>query len=142
MKANADTAVAVVCGLALLAAMTVAQAQGLADPTRPPPSIEKPPAADAKAPGEAAPPPGLQTVILRAGAKPAAIVNGEYVALGGKVGEARVVAIAEDSVTLKSATGKETLKLTPGIEKQPATKAETAPVKASGKRTVRRKADP
>ncbi|MBI4985573.1 MAG: hypothetical protein HZC24_09590 [Rhodocyclales bacterium] len=129
--AAADTAVMIACGLALLAAMTVAQAQALADPTKPPASIEKPVAAEA---AEAKPAPaGLQSVILRAGGKPAAIINGEYVVLGGRLGEARLVKISEDSVTLKSAAGRETLRLMPGVEKTPVAPARTGEKKAAGK---------
>lgn len=117
MTHGGDTAVMIVCGLALLAAMTVAQAQALADPTKPPPSIEKPaPAADAA--GAPPAPAGLQSIIRSDCAKPAAIINGEYVALGGRVGEAKLVKIGEDSVTLKSATGRETLKLMPDVERK------------------------
>ena len=39
--------------------------------------------------------------------------------LGGRVGDARLVKIGEDSVTLKTATGRETLTLTTGVEKVP-----------------------
>lgn len=126
---SADTAVIIVCGLAMLAVMTVAQAQTLNDPTRPPASIEKP-ATDASEVKTAA---GLQTVILRSDAKPAAIINGEYVVLGGRVGDARLVKVSEDSVTLKSASGSETLRLIPGIEKAPVFSAEAGEKKAKGK---------
>ncbi len=113
---RADTAVLIACGLALFAAMTVASAQALVDPTRPPAGIDKP--ATAETPGEEKPAAsGLQTIIRRKGEKPAAVINGEYVTLGGRVGEARVVRIGEDSVTLRSATGTEVMKLAPGIEK-------------------------
>lgn len=112
---RADTAVVIACGLALFAVMTVASAQALVDPTRPPAGIDKP--ATAEAPGEEKPAAGLQTIIRRKGEKPAAVINGEYVTLGGRVGEARVVRIGEDSVTLRSATGTEVLRLAPGIEK-------------------------
>lgn len=116
MQRRADTAVMIVCGLALFAAMTVAGAQGLADPTKPPAGIDQPAAAAAEAGAEKAAA-GLQTIIRREGEKPAAVINGEYVVLGGRVGDARVVRIGEDSVTLKGATGTEVLKLAPGIEK-------------------------
>lgn len=120
MKPQADTAVMIACGLALLVTMTVATAQGLADPTKPPAGMDKPATAPAEAGGEqAAAAAGLQTIIRRHGAKPAAVINGEYVVLGGRVGDARLVKIGEDSVTLKSATGMEILRLAPGIEKSP-----------------------
>jgi len=113
---RADTAVLITCGLALFAAMTVASAQALVDPTKPPAGIDKP--ATVEAPGEEnAASSGLQTIIRRKGEKPAAVINGEYVTLGGRVGEARVVRINEDSVTLRSGAGTEVLKLAPGVEK-------------------------
>ncbi|MDP2810871.1 MAG: hypothetical protein Q8O34_12050 [Rhodocyclaceae bacterium] len=98
-----------------------AWAQGaLPDPTRPPG------AAAAASPGGNVPEvpaaSGLSSVILRKGAKPAAIIDGQYVELGGKVGERRVVRITEGEVILKNADGadgRETLRMTPGIEKQP-----------------------
>ena len=123
MTNRGDTAVTIVCGLALLAAMTVAQAQVLADPTRPP-AVAVNPAVEAGVPGAAAPPAGLQSIIRREGAKPAALINGEYVTLGGRVGDATVVKIGDDSVTLKGPTGLETLKLMPGVEKTPAAATE------------------
>lgn len=112
---RADTAVLIACGLALFAAMTVASAQALVDPTKPPAGIDKPATAEAGEEKPAAS--GLQTIIRRKGEKPAAVINGEYVTLGGRVGEARVVRINEDSVTLRSNAGTEVLKLAPGIEK-------------------------
>lgn len=121
-KPTPDAFVMIACGLALLAAMTVAGAQTLVDPTKPPAGIDKP--ADAEAPGEEKPVAGLQTIIRRKGEKPAAVINGEYVTLGGRVGEARVLRIGEDSVTLKGPAGTEVMKLAPGIEKSaPAAKA-------------------
>ena len=115
-KPTPDAFVLIACGLALFAAMTVASAQALVDPTKPPAGIDKP--ATAEAPGEEKPAAaGLQTIIRRKGEKPAAVINGEYVTLGGRVGEARVVRIGEDSVTLRSGAGIEVLKLAPGIEK-------------------------
>jgi MSHA biogenesis protein MshK len=93
----------------------VAYAESLADPTRPPAAFGSPGAEEA-AEGVSA----LQSIIRRNGSKPGAIINGEYVLLGGRVGEARLVKIGEDSVTLKSPTGTETLTLTTGVEKTPA----------------------
>lgn len=113
MKSQGDTAVIIACGLALLAVMTVAQAQGLPDPTRPPPAVEALPDAT----GELAVPTlTVQTIIRRQGARPAAVINGEYVELGGRVGDARVVRISENSVVLMNDGTRETLELTPGIE--------------------------
>lgn len=106
-------------------------AQGaLPDPTRPPvaaaPIAESGKAAAGPAAG------GLSSVILRKGEKPAAIVDGQYVELGGKVGERRVVRIAEGKVVLRNAEGRETLLLTPGIEKTPVVKEKAGKSSARG----------
>jgi hypothetical protein len=110
--------------------MAAAHAQGLPDPTRPPAALEAAPAAGVAA----AAPTGLQTVIHREGAKPAAVINGVYVELGGRVGDARLVAIGDDSVTLQGEAGREVLRLTPGIEKQPAVPAAAKTESKSGSR--------
>jgi MSHA biogenesis protein MshK len=86
----------------------------LADPTRPPVALTAP-APDAPA-AEAAS--GLQSVIMRKNGKPAALINGEVVELGGKLGEARLVKISEDAVVLRGPQGEETLRLTPAAEKK------------------------
>ena len=97
--------------LATLLLCDGAFAQALRDPTRPPGNAEF-------APGEAES--GLQSIVRREGEKPRALINGELVSLGGKVGEARLVAINEDNVVLLDTGGhRETLKLTPGINKTP-----------------------
>lgn len=90
----------------------------LADPTRPPVQAAAPAgnAANAAAAPAAM---GLQSVILSRGGKgrPAAVINGEVVQLGGKVGEARLVKVEEDHVVLLGAEGRETLRLMPAAEK-------------------------
>lgn len=116
MKTHGDTAVMIVCGLAMLAMVAAAQAESLSDPTRPPAAIEGP-VVPAAGTGQAVPEAGLQSTILRQGSRPAAMINGEYVELGGRVGEARVVRILEDAVILKTNEGMETLKLMPGVER-------------------------
>ena len=98
---------------ALIAAAGAAPAQQAApDPTRPPgygPS-------DA-AGGEA--PMVLQSVILPKRGKPSAIIGGERLTLGGKLGEAQVVKITESEVVLKGPEGLQTLKMAPDVEKKP-----------------------
>ncbi len=89
----------------------------IADPTRP--AVDESQGSVDGASGAGQPSSGLQTIIRRKGAKPAAIINGEYVELGGRVGESRLSAIGEDSVVLSGPDGKETLAMTPGIEKKP-----------------------
>lgn len=99
----------------LLAWSTAASAQ-LADPTRPPAGMNVPGEAGS---GVVLPAfSGLQSVIMRKTGKPAALINGEIVELGGKVGEARLVKVSEDAVVLKGPGGEETLRLTPAVEKK------------------------
>lgn len=102
------------CLLLTLLASGMAQAQGT-DPTRP--AIDT----GAVAAGSAAPAEstaGLQSIIQRRNGRPAALINGTVVELGGKVGEARLVKIGEDHVVLRGMSGTETLRLTPGVEKR------------------------
>jgi MSHA biogenesis protein MshK len=102
--------------VALMVSMSVC-AQALGDPTRPPAGFGATPAN-----GVAPAPPAkasLQTIIRRANAQPAAVIDGQFVALGGRIGDARLVRVGEDSVDLLTTTGRETLQLTPGIGKQP-----------------------
>lgn len=91
-----------------------ALAQG-ADPTRPPLDTN-PTAASGAATAEAGS--GLQSIIRRKAGRPAALIDGALVELGGKVGEARLIRIGEDFVVLRGPQGVETLYLTPGIEKK------------------------
>lgn len=89
-----------------------------ADPTRP--AIDT----GISAPGVAAAPAtaGLQSIIQRRNGKPAALINGAVVELGGKVGEARLVNIGDDFVVLRGVLGKEILRLTPDVDKKTAKK--------------------
>lgn len=117
-RAN-DTGMKIVGGLALIAALTASHAQALPDPTKPPAGIDKLLAAPGDAATAEPAAAGLQAIIRRQGTRPAAVINGEYVVLGGRLGEAQVVAIGDDTVTLKSASGTETLKLAPDVDKVP-----------------------
>lgn len=101
---------------ALLGVLVSSALAQMSDPTRP--ALDE--SATNTASGIAAPfSTGLQTIIRRKGARPAAIINGEYVELGAQVGESRLTAIGEDSVVLSGPGGKEILAMTPGIEKKP-----------------------
>jgi MSHA biogenesis protein MshK len=92
-------------------------AQGMPDPTRPPVTVMDGAAGGAGQPAEV-PQSGLHSIIHREGGKSAAVINGRYVELGGKVGDATLTRINEDSVELRSASGRETMYLTPGIGKK------------------------
>lgn len=104
--------------LAGLAGVGAALAQA-PDPTRPAGALMTPETGGVAAPAES----GVQTVILRPGGKSAAVINGQYVAVGDKLGDKRVVKISESEVVLKGESGREVIKVTPAIEKVPAKKA-------------------
>lgn len=90
----------------------------LPDPMRPPqPAGDSAPAASTGSEGVPAAPSGLQTIILGRGRKPMAVINGVAVGLGDKVGEARLVKLSETQAVLQGPGGKETLYLTPGVER-------------------------
>lgn len=104
--------------LVLAISMPLAEAlaqEALPDPTRPPAGW---------ASGQAAAPAGeggalLQSIILpRKRGRPAAIISGERVELGGKYGEQKVVKITEAEVVLKGPAGEQVLKMVPEVEKR------------------------
>lgn len=103
--------IAVLCLTTGLSASVQAQ---LTDPTRP---LQGTVAAETAGDGAAATT-GLQSIILRKGGRPAALINGEVVELGGMVGEAKLVNVSEDSVVLLGPEGRETLRLIPSAEKK------------------------
>lgn len=86
-------------------------AQTLPDPTRPP-AWE-----NAGAAGEGAP--VLQSVMISPKRR-AALISGQVVELGGRFGDARLVAVNENGVVLRSDAGSEELKLFPAVQKRPA----------------------
>lgn len=101
-------------------ASTCAQAQAsgaLADPMRPP-------SAGAFSTAQEEGPAGrqLQSVLVSGGRK-LAVIDGTMVPLGGMVGEARVVNISENAVTLKTGSEIEVLKMYPTVEKRPVKRA-------------------
>lgn len=108
--------------LASLLLAAPALAEQLRDPTRPP-------GADMAALGlDAAPNSGLQSILRRQGQKPLALINGELVALGGKVGQSTLVEIKEDSVVLRASNGeREIMTLTPGVTRTAAHPTRTKP---------------
>ncbi|RTL57853.1 MAG: hypothetical protein EKK46_01770 [Rhodocyclaceae bacterium] len=94
-----------------------ADGEGMKDPTRPMVlDASAKPATEADA--DAVPAAVLQTVILRPGRKPAAMINGQMVELGGEIAGARVTAITDNQVVLTGLGGKEILKLNPSVEKR------------------------
>lgn len=92
----------------------VAMAETLPDPTRP---------HGAGIPGGEDGPIGsgyrLQSILHREGMRPRALINGEWVEQGKKIGDRRVAKIGKETVILRGPGGKETLGLTPGVSKTP-----------------------
>lgn len=89
-----------------------AQAAPFADPTRPP-SVS----AEAGPGGQAVSGPRLESVLIAPNRR-IAVISGQAVTLGGKVGEARVVRISESEVVLQNGDQRETLRLFPDVEKK------------------------
>ncbi|MBI5658366.1 MAG: hypothetical protein HZC43_02185 [Nitrosomonadales bacterium] len=85
-------------------------AEELPDPTRPPAEISAP-SAPAAAPQES----GLQSVIISPSRR-AAIINGQMIGLGAKLGDAKLVEVNESGVVLQGPQGRRALALFPGVE--------------------------
>ncbi|MEK7736232.1 MAG: hypothetical protein AAB319_00500 [Pseudomonadota bacterium] len=111
-------------GLAWACGQAFGQEAGLpADPTRPPSVASEAAPANANAdPGVGAAAVGLQTIILRSGGKSMAVINGVQVKIGDKVGDATLVHLSETEAVLKGPSGRQVLRLTPGIEKHDSAK--------------------
>jgi MSHA biogenesis protein MshK len=92
----------------------LALAQGMSDPTRPPSAA----AADGR--GEAAGETAtsqFQSILISPGRK-LAVINGQTVALGGRIGDATLAKITETGVVLKRGDALESLALLPGVDKK------------------------
>ena len=104
----------------------------LADPTRPPAVfIEGDSGDDAKA--NEPPPVGLQAVVIRKGAKPVAVINGQTVQLGDKIGDAKLVKLNETEAVLQGPNGREVIRMTPAAERTVISKPASGSVPKSGK---------
>lgn len=95
--------------LAVMSAAVQVQADDLRDPTRPPAAMLAP-AAAASAVADA---PQLQSVLLGKGRPPAAVISGQLVLLGGRLGDAKLVRVTERGAVLKGPQGETTLALMP-----------------------------
>ena len=105
-----------VAGLGLLAAVPVhADNAGLPDPTRPPQAM-LPQAEGARAAPEDGP--RLQSVFI-SDKRRGAIISGEYVALGGRVGDARLTRVEPSGVVLRGPGGEVSLPLFPAVRREP-----------------------
>lgn len=86
-------------------------AEMLRDPTRPPAILSAPQERETINVG-----PVLQSVSFASGRR-TAIISGQHVTTGSKIGEARVVSISETEVLLKTGDSLQRLKLFPDVEK-------------------------
>lgn len=110
---------------ALLAlASHVAAAQALPDPTRPPEGVRA-----VASPGAAPEQLVLQSVVI-AGARRSALINGQVVSVGTRLGGARVERIGEAEVELTRDGRRETLRLFPAVDKRAASLSDAQPARA------------
>lgn len=105
---------ALVLAAAVVAALAGAPlaAQSLADPTQPPAALGAPQQGAEATPGA----PQLQSVLLsrNPGGRAVAVISGQTLRLGGKIGDAVLVRIGQNEVVLRRGKALETLKLFPG----------------------------
>jgi MSHA biogenesis protein MshK len=99
--------------VALALALAAAAAQAVDDPTRPPAGLRGGPVRSAPGDGLV-----LQSVIIAPGRR-SAIISGEHVLLGGRIGAARLVTVNEASVVLLIGGNQRRLELYPGVQKHP-----------------------
>lgn len=121
------TRIAVTAILVATGTGVAAQPGSAPDPTRPATAADLPGTG-----GAAEAPTGLQAVILRPKGRSVAIINGQSVAVGDTVGEARLVSVTATEAVLVGPGGREVLRLAPAAEKKP-----SAPVAGqdAGKKT-------
>lgn len=98
----------------LLLAANAQAAEPLPDPTRPAAEFLAP-IDTTDAAKAAASIKGLRTIII-APDRRSAVINGEQVLLGGKVGGERLMAVCEDSVVLQGSSGRREVALYPGVD--------------------------
>ena len=91
---------------------TAGAADMLQDPTRPPADLSQENTGAPVASG-----PQLQSVRISAHQR-SAMINGQHVKVGDKLGDARIVMITESEVVLKGSNGLQTLKLFPDVGKR------------------------
>ena len=106
---------------------TAGGAQALNDPTRPPLDL-----AGVVSGGAASNNP-LQSILISSGRK-GAIIGGQYVPLGGKYGDSRLIRITATEVTLRSAEKTEVLKLFASEAKTPTASASLPMPAPAGRR--------
>jgi hypothetical protein len=112
--------VASFAGMVAIGFVPVTAAQGIVDPTRPPPGwlAGESSKADPKAPAKTEEAGSVPVQLLLVGkTRRYAIVRGELV--GEKTGETKLVEVKRNDVTVQSEKGRETLNLFPDVEKAP-----------------------
>lgn len=102
---------------ALAPTLASADTLALSDPTRPPSAYAGEAALEGAVEG-AGPASRLTFVILPKSGRPMAMIGGQMVTLGGRVGDARLIRLSETEAVLKGAGGTERLLLTPDAEKK------------------------
>lgn len=109
-------------------------AETLSDPTRPPPGATV--SGGGAEPQEAVSAAQVLQSVTLSRQRKVATISGQEVALGGKLGDATLIAIHDSDVTLRNADGTlETLRMYPQIEKKVIQQKELSPVKKSTTRT-------
>lgn len=98
---------------ALTCVCTTLQAEALPDPTRPATEF-LPSGGAAGSAGQVPTDDGLRTILISPDRR-SAVINGQQVPLGGKVGDERLMAVCEDSVVLQGADGRHEVSLYPGV---------------------------
>ncbi len=93
---------------------TFADAQALIDPTRPPSAV----ATEDTAMGQISTTGPVVQSVLISSRRVEAIISGQTVKVGDKVGDAKVVKITENEVVLRNGKDSQELKLFPNIEKR------------------------
>jgi MSHA biogenesis protein MshK len=134
MKLLVAAALANVMLVAATLAAGALSAQIINDPTRPPSGY-----AGVEYSGTPSGGPVLQSVMITPTLK-AAIIDGEFVKLGGRFGDAQVVKISENEVVLRNNEQVQVLKMYPGVEKRDsartAAKAPTRRAKETAHKSV------
>lgn len=98
--------------------------ENLPDPTRPPAFLSAP-AAGKDGASDGSPPAAVIQAIKYGPRYQAVIIDGQEIPLGGRYGDARVVAITPSEIVLRNGKDKQVLKLFPDAEKKAAPAAQT-----------------
>ena len=111
MKALSRMTLAALAGITLLAQPL--RAQGLNDPTRPPPEAMLTPGAELPPPPVISKRPQLQSVLIGKGyaGREVAVIDGQVVRRGEKIGGAVLVSVSANEVVLRRSGRTEVLKL-------------------------------